>query len=85
MDAKITLSFDEEVIRKAKNFAGRQNISLSRLTEYLLRKITSGHYHALDDIPVSSWINALAEGQAEYKIKKRGRKKLKKEYFQSRK
>ena len=39
MDAKITLSFDESVINKAKRFASEQNISLSRLTEFLLSKV----------------------------------------------
>ena len=33
MNAKITLSFDEKIIEKAKEFAAQQNISLSRLTE----------------------------------------------------
>lgn len=31
MDAKITLSFDKEVIGKAKKFADDHNISLSRM------------------------------------------------------
>jgi hypothetical protein len=85
MDSKITLSFDETVIEKAKKFAASQNISLSRLTEFLLRKITSGHYTSLDDIPVSTWVNALAEGPSEYKIKRRKRRDLKKEFFRSHK
>jgi hypothetical protein len=38
MDAKITLSFDETVIKKAKRYAENNNISLSRLTEFLLVK-----------------------------------------------
>ena len=42
MDAKITLSFDRDIIVKAKDFADSQNISLSRLTEFLYRQITSG-------------------------------------------
>jgi hypothetical protein len=33
MDAKITLAFDEQVIKEAKAFAKRNNVSLSRLTE----------------------------------------------------
>jgi len=32
MDVKITLSFDKEVIKNAKKFALKNNISLSRLT-----------------------------------------------------
>jgi hypothetical protein len=40
MDAKITLSFDEAIITKAKRFADDNNISLSRLTEFLFSKVT---------------------------------------------
>ncbi|WP_339606444.1 DUF6364 family protein [uncultured Roseivirga sp.] len=41
MDAKVTLSFDQEVIKSAKQFAEKNNISLSRLTEFLYRQLTS--------------------------------------------
>jgi len=47
MDAKVTLSFDKEVIEKAKALAEAHNISLSRFLEYLLRKATSGNYREL--------------------------------------
>lgn len=80
MDAKITLSFDKEIIEKAKEFAAQQNISLSRLTEHLYAQITSGDYKTLDDMPVADWISILAEGQAEYK-KNPSRKQLKSTYF----
>ncbi len=63
MDAKITLSFDKEVIGKAKKFAEAQNISLSRMMEFLLRQITSGNYTNLENLPVSDWVNQLANGE----------------------
>lgn len=85
MDTKITLSFNEEVINKAKKFADSQNISLSRLTEFLYAQITSGHYKNLEELPVSSWVLQLAEGQAEYKTKSKSRKALKTELVKSRK
>ncbi len=85
MDAKITLSFDKEVIEKAKKYAESQNISLSRLTEFLLRQIISGSYKTLEDLPVSDWVNQLAEGRAEYMTKKRSRGPMKNEYYNSRK
>lgn len=85
MDSKITLSFNEDIINKAKRFADEQNISLSRLTEFLYRQITSGHYKNLEELPVSDWVNMLAEGKAEYKTKPRKRKDLKEEYFKSKK
>ena len=79
MDTKLTLHFDKEVIPKAKDFAAANNISLSRLTEYLYRKITSGDYKTLDDFPVSDWVHQIAEGDAIYK--KRSKKSTKDEFF----
>ena len=76
MDAKITLSFDEEVIKSAKQYARRNGVSLSRLTEFIYRQITSETYTQLEDLPISDWVSRVAEGQAEYnpKPKKRSRK-----------
>ena len=34
MDTKVTLSFNETVINKAKKYAEKNNISLSRLVEF---------------------------------------------------
>lgn len=84
MDSKITLSFDQKVIEKVKEFASEQNISLSRLTEFLYAQITSGYYKTLDEMPVADWINILAEGQAEYK-KNPSSKKSESTYFDSKK
>jgi hypothetical protein len=75
VDAKITLSFDEHVIEKAKKFADDNNISLSRLTEFLLRKVTSKNYKSLDDMPVSDWVSMVSEGEVEYVRKPSTRKK----------
>ena len=83
MDAKLTLNFDSAVIEKAKAFADARGISLSRLTEYLYRQITSENYISIDDFPIADWVNQVAEGQATYK--RRTRKSTKDEYFNSRK
>jgi hypothetical protein len=85
MDAKITLSFDKEVIAKAKKFADEQNISLSRIMEFLLREITSGNYSNLEEFPVSDWVNKLAEGKAIYLTRPKSRKALKNEFLNSKK
>lgn len=85
MDVKITLSFDGEIIAKAKRFAESQNISLSRLTEFLYSKIIKQNYIALEDFPVSEWINVAAEGPAQYNVKRKNSKQLKDEFYQSRK
>lgn len=86
MDIKITLSFDEAVIDKAKRFAEKNNISLSRLTEFLYEKITSGNYSSLEDFQIADWVSIVSEGPATYTTaKKKKGKSLKKEYFESRK
>jgi hypothetical protein len=83
MDAKITLSFDRDIIEKAKSFAEAQNVSLSRLTEFLYRQITSGSYKSLEELPVSDWVLMVAEGKAEYKTRHRSRKSMQKDFFDS--
>lgn len=82
MDAKITLAFDESVIAKAKQFAENNNISLSRLTEFLFRKITSGNYSDLEELPIADWVNMIAKGDAEYRRTPKNRQDLKKEYHE---
>ena len=84
MDAKITLSFDKSVIVSAKKYAESNNISISRLTEYLLSKVVMKRYKLLEDIPVSDWVSKVAEGKIEYKTRKRTRKDLKNEYLSTR-
>lgn len=79
MDTKLTLHFDREVIEKAKAFAAENNISLSRLTEFLYRRITSGNYRNLEDLPVSDWVNQVSEGKATYI--KRSRQSVKDEFL----
>jgi Family of unknown function (DUF6364) len=85
MDTKVTLSFDDAVIANAKRYADANNISLSRLVEFLLNKVTSGNYPSLEDFPISNWVSMVAEGQAEYITRPRSSKKMKNEYFSSKK
>ncbi|ADY51500.1 hypothetical protein Pedsa_0928 [Pseudopedobacter saltans DSM 12145] len=84
MDAKITLSFDEQVIKQAKEFAQKNNISLSRLTEMIFRQITSKNYQTMDELPISDWVNMVAENRAEY-TRTPSRKQIKSEFFDSKK
>ena len=81
MDIKLTLSFNEEIIQKAKKFAEERNISLSRLTELLLTKTVMSDKHSIDDFPVADWVNSVSEPLAEYKKKKTSSKSLKKEFY----
>ncbi len=85
MDAKITLSFDEGVANRAKRFAEKNNISLSRLVEFLLQKTISGHYSSLEELPISEWVSIVSEGEAVYQTKRKSRKTAKAEYYSSKK
>jgi hypothetical protein len=86
MDNKITLSFDEAVIKKAKKFAAKNNTSVSRLTEFLLKKVTSSNYKSFEDFPISDWVYEVSEGESEYEVNgKRSRKQAKEEFFKSKK
>lgn len=84
MDSKITLSFDEQVIQQAKAFASKNNISLSRLTEMIYRQMTARNYDSLDELPISDWVNMVTEEHTEY-VKTPPRKKLKSEFYDSKK
>jgi hypothetical protein len=84
MDTKITLAFDARVIEKAKRYAESQNISLSRLMEFLLDKVTSKQYKSLEDFPIADWVSMLSDGTPEYHSKPRNYSKMKEE-FRSRK
>lgn len=81
MDAKVTLSFDENVIKRAKAFAESNNISLSRLTELIYRQVTAKPYASLEDLPISDWVNMLADGRAEYRKTPPSRKDLKSKFY----
>jgi hypothetical protein len=83
MDTKLTLHFNRDIINKAKAFAAANNISLSRLTEFLYRNITSGNYKTLEELPIADWVNLVAEGEAKYK--RRTGKETKREYFNAKK
>lgn len=85
MDAKLTLSFDEAVVTKAKRYAEKNNISLSRLVEFLLQKVTAENPASLEDFPISNWVHMVSEGEVQYQTQKRGRKATRKAYYASKK
>ena len=80
MDAKITLSFDESVIRRAKQYAEKHNISLSRLMEMILDKITANNYQNLEDIPLAGWVSEISEGKSQYTTRSKNAQILKKNF-----
>jgi Family of unknown function (DUF6364) len=70
MDAKITLSFDAETIQKAKIYADKNNISVSRLVEYFFNKITDEDAKTLEAYPIADWVYELMGNKMSYNTKK---------------
>lgn len=85
MDSKLTLSFNKDVIAKAKDFASKQNISLSRLIEHLLTQATAKPYQSLEDFEVADWVSMIAEPEGTYKQHQQSRKSQKAAYFTAKK
>ncbi|MBN1695931.1 MAG: hypothetical protein JW881_00335 [Spirochaetales bacterium] len=50
MNKKLTLSLDDKIIEKAKQYASNKNESLSEVVENYFRLITSGDKEIEDDI-----------------------------------
>ena len=78
------LSKIENVQQQAKAFAEANNISLSRLIEFMLAKVVDKKYRSLDELPVSDWVNEVAEGEATYVRKNAAERNVKKDYLASR-
>ncbi len=86
MDAKLTLSFNQDIVEKAKKYAAAHNISLSRLIEHLLIQVTASPPKSLEDFPIAEWVSMVAEGEVAYKrMPKQSRKATKDEFFASKK
>ncbi len=85
MDAKVTLSFNATIIEQAKKYAETHGLSLSRLTELLLKKVmATGQHNNIEHIPIEDWVSMVAEGAAEYNRRSLSKKK-KAAYYESHK
>ncbi len=84
MDTKLTLSFDAAVAAKAKAVAEANDISLSRLVEFMLSKATDKRYGTLDELPVSDRASQVAEGEATCVRKYAAQRNVKKDHLASR-
>ncbi|WP_353738731.1 DUF6364 family protein [Candidatus Brachybacter algidus] len=62
IDAKLTLKLDQEIIKKAKKYASRRKLSLSRLIENYLGSLTSGQKNDDDEIEISPFVKSLQTG-----------------------
>lgn len=60
MDAKLTLKLDKDVIDRAKSYASKKEISLSRLVESYFKSLTSGS--KTEKFEISPFVRSLATG-----------------------
>jgi hypothetical protein len=58
MKAKLTLNLKKEIIEKAKTYASKKNISLSKLIEDYLRELTSNQKN--NSITISEFVKSLS-------------------------
>lgn len=63
MDAKLTLRLEKDVIERAKEYARRQGVSLSRLVEHHFREVTQTD--RTDDSPKLHGVTAELAGMLE--------------------
>lgn len=66
MDTKLTLSLDKDVIRQAKKYAQKRNISLSKLIEAYLNKVSATEREVPEISPLVkslSGVVSLAKGE----------------------
>ncbi len=68
MDAKLTLKLDEKVITRAKRYASRQKVSLSRLIENYLQVLTSRSKKEDEEIEISPFVKSITAGTPKKKI-----------------
>ena len=82
MDAKLTLSVDETVIKKAKAFAKKNRTSLSQLFENYLTNLTSKEKHSeTEEIsPLVKSLSGVLKLPADFDYKKDRTKFLEKKY-----
>ena len=61
MNSKLTLKLNENVIERAKTYASKKKVSLSRLIENYLDSITR---EANDDFDISPFVKSISGGKS---------------------
>ncbi len=70
--AKLTLNVDESVVTRAKRYAARQGVSVSRLVEQFLALVSRAASKQDDDLPpilarLRAELKGASPGSADYK------------------
>lgn len=80
MDKKLTLSLDQGVIEKAKQYARSNNTSLSKLIESYLAALTKRAAEKQEITPLVEALSGVIEVPSDFDEKKAYKQYLKKKY-----
>tara|TARA_R100001039_G_C1741727_1_gene48876 strand:- start:156 stop:401 length:246 start_codon:yes stop_codon:yes gene_type:complete len=69
MDKKLTLSLDQTIIESAKNYAKSNNISLSKLIESYLARLTKSKKNPTDITPLVESLSGVISLENEVDVK----------------
>lgn len=61
MDSKLTLKLNESIIERAKQYASKKNLSLSRLIENYLDSLTR---EQSDDFEITPFVKSISSGKS---------------------
>ncbi len=70
MDSKLTVRLDSDVIERAKSYARRNNISVSRMIESYLDSVTHAKSIDIEITPLVKSLSGVIEINADYDLKK---------------
>ena len=70
MDKKLTLSLDNSVIEKAKNYARANNISVSKLIESYLNSLTNSKKEKAEITPLVKSLSGVIDIDKDFDYKK---------------
>jgi hypothetical protein len=62
MDSKLTLKLNKSVIEQAKDYAKKNQVSLSRLIENYLASLTQKENSSKKEIEISAFVKSIATG-----------------------
>ncbi len=82
MDVRFTLSIDDDIIKKAKEFAKKNNTSLSQLIENYLSEVTTKdtHNNAIEISPLVKSLSGVLDLPQNFNYKKDISKHLQEKY-----
>lgn len=69
METKLTLRIKKNVIEKAKEYAQKQKISLSKMIEVYLESVTNSHENEVETTPLVDSLSGIIELEPDFDYK----------------